>query len=444
MSSLIKNLLEEMRTKQSSILVGSMVLISAIFVSVAVSYHLAMAGIKNSSKYHQETLEERHSFINRTIESVVSGLRNELIIFKTEFQSAKTSLQSTRSHITMTDGKLRSLAKKVKDQRKDNVAERTVLQETLTDHIETSSNTLNSRVDELAKTIRIQVLELQVDTNGTEEDISDIKENISTEKKKIEKVELKAIANSENMDDIIDKMTNDREAVKNITQMYKKLVLASKILSNVNPSNETNLGEMLDELEETMQAVEDSKLKEAFKDYNKTMQTIMNQQAENQNQSISVVKDAVKQVYEGLRSFMYKSLGYVELPDAGMYHVWNLQSKPFTEAKAHCETILGHIVEFKDKDEEDILLKHMRDTYEDTFTFWIGARDEVTEEKFAWESTGTELSYFNWYDGEPNNAGSGEDCVEVSNFQQWNDLDCEEYRMFVCEFDTKYDLDILL
>merc|ERR1711892_1035399 len=383
MSGLIKNVLEEMRSKQSSILLGSMVLVSAIFVSVAVSYHLAMAGIKSSSNFHQETLEERHAFINRTIDSLVTDLISELSVFKTELASAKTSLQSTRSHQTISDGKFRNLAKKVKNQKKDNVAERNVLQETLTDHIETNSNSLNSRIDELYKTVRMEVLDLQADTNGTEDILSGIKENILIEK-------------------------------------------------------------MIDDLQQTMKAVEDNNLKEAFKDYNKTIQSILNQQVDNQNRSIGAVKDAIKKVYEGMRSFMYKSLGNVELADAGLYHVWNIQSKPFSEAKTHCETILGHLVEFKDKNEEDILLEHMREAFDDTFTFWVGARDEATEEKFVWETSGIELTYFNWYDGEPNNAGSGEDCVEVSNFQKWNDLDCDEYRMFVCEFDTKYDIDILI
>jgi len=436
--------LEEMRSKQSSILLGSMVLVSAIFVSVAVSYHLAMAGIKSSSNFHQETLEERHAFINRTIDSLVTDLISELSVFKTELASAKTSLQSTRSHQTISDGKLRNLAKKVKNQKKDNVAERNVLQETLTDHIETNSNSLNSRIDELYKTVRMEVLDLQADTNGTEDELSGIKENISIEKKRIDKVKLQADANAESMDDIIDKMMNDREAVKNITEMYKKVVLTSTIIFNTNLTNGTDLEDMIDDLQQTMKAVEDNNLKEAFKDYNKTIQSILNQQVGNQNKSIGTVKDAIKKVYEGMRSFMYKSLGYVELADAGLYHVWNIQSKPFSEAKTHCETILGHLVEFKDKNEEDILLEHMREAFDDTFTFWVGARDEATEEKFVWETSGIELTYFNWYDGEPNNAGSGEDCVEVSNFQKWNDLDCDEYRMFVCEFDTKYDIDILI
>ena len=46
MSSKLNFLLEVFRSKQNLLLVTSLVVVSTIFVSVAVSYHLAMAGIK--------------------------------------------------------------------------------------------------------------------------------------------------------------------------------------------------------------------------------------------------------------------------------------------------------------------------------------------------------------------------------------------------------------
>eukprot|EP00092_Neocalanus_flemingeri_P037866 GFUD01041219.1.p1 GENE.GFUD01041219.1~~GFUD01041219.1.p1 ORF type:complete len:465 (+),score=105.82 GFUD01041219.1:61-1395(+) len=442
MSSLIKNLLEESRSKRSGLVIGSLVMVSTIFVSVAVSYHLSMAGIKSSTKIHQETLEERHAFINKTIESVASGLRTETTLIKTELASAKGTIQSLRSRVSLSDRKLRDLAKKFKDAKSNNLEERKTIQEALTNHIETSSNSLNSRIDELFKNVTKESLRIQADTNGTEEEISEIKEMLSFQTKKIEKVEVKTDTNADNVVDIEVKMTNDREAVENITKMYNKVVLVTKIVSTANFTNDTALNEMVSDLEDTMKLVEDNKLKEAFQEYNKTIQKIISEKAANHDEAIGALKDGIKNVYLGMRTFMYKSLGYVALPSSGMYHVWNHVSMPFVEAKEHCEKILGHLVEFHNKTEEDMLLKHMRENYDDEFSFWIGARDAEAEASFMWEQSGEELSYFNWHDGEPNNAGVGEDCVEVSNFQKWNDLDCDEYRLFVCEFDTKYNLDI--
>ena len=49
-----------------------------------------------------------------------------------------------------------------------------------------------------------------------------------------------------------------------------------------------------------------------------------------------------------------------------------------------------------------------------------------------------QATFSNWYEDEPNNAGEeGEDCVETTNFNKWNDLSCDETRMFICIFDEQ-------
>ena len=88
MSGYIKNMLEEMRTKQNSLVLGTLVMVSAIFVSVAISYHLALAGINNSATFHQETLEEKHAFINRTIATLVSHLRSDIATSQAELSAS--------------------------------------------------------------------------------------------------------------------------------------------------------------------------------------------------------------------------------------------------------------------------------------------------------------------------------------------------------------------
>lgn len=43
------------------------------------------------------------------------------------------------------------------------------------------------------------------------------------------------------------------------------------------------------------------------------------------------------------------------------------------------------------------------------------------------------FSYSNWGSGEPNNAGEGEDCIHLSQGNQWNDLNCERNLTFICQ-----------
>lgn len=59
----------------------------------------------------------------------------------------------------------------------------------------------------------------------------------------------------------------------------------------------------------------------------------------------------------------------------------------------------------------------------------------------VWSSNGVlQTNFTNWNEGEPNNAVNGEDCVETTHLGNWNDLDCEEYKPFICKFDEQYDV----
>ena len=44
-------------------------------------------------------------------------------------------------------------------------------------------------------------------------------------------------------------------------------------------------------------------------------------------------------------------------------------------------------------------------------TVWIGGTDAAVEGAWVWSPTNTPLTYTNWKAGEPNDYGSGEDCI---------------------------------
>ena len=54
---------------------------------------------------------------------------------------------------------------------------------------------------------------------------------------------------------------------------------------------------------------------------------------------------------------------------------------------------------------------------------WIGLNDEAVEGTFVWYDQ-SPVTYTNWASGEPNNNGSGEDCVQIYPDGRWNDLPC--------------------
>jgi len=444
MATIIKTILEEIRFRRTSIAIGSLVVISTIFLSVAISYHMAIVGIRSSSEFHQGTIDETHNFINKTIELVEARLKANISVCQAEIRFTKNSVKVMDTSVKQEAGKIRALTSKLEYNKAEEESERASLQETLTEHLNTNVNAANKRIDELEQLVNTKMLEIQGEDNATADELSRIKGQLSNEKENIKKMEMVMKSNKNDIQDIQEVMMNDREAVRNITDMYKKLVLTANILSSGNLTIDADITEAIAELNDTMILIEDSRTKEALDKSTRMIQNILNKQVDNQNQSIDTVREAVKKLHEGLRSFMYKSLGYVNITNAGLYHVWNLNTRSFENAKDDCSALLGFIVEFDNMEEENALLSYMSRKYDDAFSFWIGAKDESTESEFVWETSQERLSFTNWYDGEPNNAGNGEDCVEVSNFRKWNDLPCNEKRMFVCEFDTKFDLDMAL
>ena len=66
-------------------------------------------------------------------------------------------------------------------------------------------------------------------------------------------------------------------------------------------------------------------------------------------------------------------------------------------------------------------------------TVWIGGTDAASEGAWVWSPSNTPLSYTNWNYGEPNDSGSGEDCVVAYSSGKWNDVRCNNKYKYVCQ-----------
>ncbi|XP_019490120.1 PREDICTED: pulmonary surfactant-associated protein D-like [Hipposideros armiger] len=64
---------------------------------------------------------------------------------------------------------------------------------------------------------------------------------------------------------------------------------------------------------------------------------------------------------------------------------------------------------------------------------YLSMTDARTEGTFIYP-TGEPLVYSNWGPGEPNNDGNAEHCVEIYTNGKWNDKNCGEQRLVICEF----------
>ncbi|XP_078659901.1 lymphocyte antigen 75-like isoform X2 [Branchiostoma floridae x Branchiostoma belcheri] len=106
--------------------------------------------------------------------------------------------------------------------------------------------------------------------------------------------------------------------------------------------------------------------------------------------------------------------------------------KTWEEALANCQAKGGDLASVHSPEEANFLLSQMNDVFAQ---YWIGLNDKSVENGFTW-TDGTPVSFTLWNDGEPNNAGNGEHCVEMvvsSGEAFWNDMDCGASRNWVCK-----------
>ena len=75
---------------------------------------------------------------------------------------------------------------------------------------------------------------------------------------------------------------------------------------------------------------------------------------------------------------------------------------------------------------------------------WIGLNDLNTEQTFVW-ADGSSNSYRNWDPGQPDNAGSNQDCTLMWTLGYWDDNSCSVTKgCYFCGSNGKHPVSILL
>ena len=112
-----------------------------------------------------------------------------------------------------------------------------------------------------------------------------------------------------------------------------------------------------------------------------------------------------------------------------MYRLFE-EALNWSDARAKCQLHGGDLISITSK-EEETRIRSMISELPSGKTFWCGLNDRAEEGKFVW-SDGSEYSYKNWRDGEPNDKW-GEDCTVSTTAMDWNDLGCEHKQHFMCK-----------
>ncbi|XP_071790537.1 echinoidin-like [Asterias amurensis] len=116
----------------------------------------------------------------------------------------------------------------------------------------------------------------------------------------------------------------------------------------------------------------------------------------------------------------------------------------WTDAENHCRQFFtisgqGHLASVHSSDESGFLVQYSKSSLISALgkQVWLGMSDQSNEGTFSW-SDGTAFDYEEWLPGQPDNAGSNEDCGELWFVGElegtgWNDRPCSDHQSHVCK-----------
>ncbi|XP_053441099.1 pulmonary surfactant-associated protein A-like [Nycticebus coucang] len=107
----------------------------------------------------------------------------------------------------------------------------------------------------------------------------------------------------------------------------------------------------------------------------------------------------------------------------------NGQSVNFDDIRESCARAGGHIAVPRSPEENEAIASIVKkyNTYA-----YLGLAEGPSPGDFHYLD-GAPVNYSNWYPGEPRGRGK-EKCVEMYTDGQWNDKNCLQYRLAICEF----------
>ncbi|XP_075466269.1 pulmonary surfactant-associated protein D-like [Ascaphus truei] len=128
---------------------------------------------------------------------------------------------------------------------------------------------------------------------------------------------------------------------------------------------------------------------------------------------------------------MIKALLFSRGTSAGdKFFVTNGVEGNYNDAKATCSKAGGQLASPLNSEENQAVSALSLQYKKKPF---LGINDIETEGTFRY-LTGELIGYSNWNPNEPNNDKGVEDCVEMYTTGKWNDKNCNEKHLVVCEF----------
>ncbi|KAL4228716.1 chromatin-modulating protein mrc1 [Mactra antiquata] len=117
--------------------------------------------------------------------------------------------------------------------------------------------------------------------------------------------------------------------------------------------------------------------------------------------------------------------------------------KTYFDARESCRSMGADLLSLHSSAEESFAFSYSVKGYSWThYTYWIGLNDFDVEKGYKWVD-GTGVNYTNWGNGEPNDSGGTDDCVEYNTIQRnWNDNSCYLSKPFICKLKKGQQLSV--
>ncbi|CAL1612102.1 unnamed protein product [Knipowitschia caucasica] len=123
----------------------------------------------------------------------------------------------------------------------------------------------------------------------------------------------------------------------------------------------------------------------------------------------------------------YLSRGWIYFSES--VYLGSTTERNWSESRQFCQDQGADLVIITSVQEKDFISSIYKDRR------WIGLSDLQEEGVWRWVD-GTKLTTSFWMSGEPNDTGTGEDCVEINykgQLGRWNDENCGVAHQFICE-----------
>jgi len=423
----VSNLLKD---KGSLIAGASAILFISTFLSVLVSWSLTFHSLNESILYQQEVNIDRHRNVTEALASAIKTIQEKQLQMLTKLQVVERSAENfvSKTYVDIRFNDAKELSTRINNTVLETINE-------MKGHDETHTADLKSLIASFDDEMKEQSLETAKIQEKLSTSLTSLESELSNTKGAVDKLSTSVENNKNDMKEIKENLKvklDESETLKNISD---NLAIAATIISNTTESSIP---------QETVSAIQDglvlqvtAQLKKEIDDLETGLDAEVNKITEAAVEELAFLKEDLKMFKLKYQNDRFKTLGYIEIGDNGKYLV-SSNSKNWAAAQRDCSNKMGYLVEFGSQAEQDQVVNYLQTNGHDLDVFWLGGRDLENEGEYTWQHSHKKLSetFNSWHEGEPNDYGHGEDCVEFTD-GKWNDVSCDEDRHYICKFDTK-------